>query len=561
MAHHKIEPKPSGPANSLSTVVKQMALVVSISAIVVLVLYSFFLPQLAQGRLDQLLTQGKSQSVLVSQMALNAVYSRNQKELNQQLARYQVEVIKDADQFMQISVILYPSGFYYSSTTPAFVGQKSHSTLLTQLESTPLEAVSSSIMPYQINGQVKQVFQFLKAVNISKEDQLIRIATIQVLIGFEDILQETGELIFLHAAWITLCFLILVWLVNQPVSRCYKRLALGMSQVSAGHLDHEMPKASGDEAGQLYQAFNHMTKALKAHRSTSLSRKSASEEHSRGNEISLRKANLTCLCARIPQMQDWINSEKPDHTAKLIQQYLGGLETVIAENGGQVIKILGNKVYTLFEGINGINNSLRAAVKLSKTWSEDNHQRKVLGQPQLHYGLGLHAASGLAGTLGVKSDSYTFIGEAASAAEYLCSCAGASEALATQSTLERASISLQQNPHDELRSSSLRVLEEVFSITEIVATESVSKASPFTVSNEDYQSSLSLDNMPGMLEETLMAAPLDLNLKEEPPLEDWKTEDLEATSKASFWDEAQQVENGGLGHAAGEEDDEFDNPI
>jgi len=540
MANHIIEPKTTGPKNRLSMVVKQMSLIASLCAGVIVLLYFVFLPQLAKGRLDQLITQGNSQAVLVSQMALNAVYARNQNELNHQLAQYQVKVIKEASEFMQISVILYPGGLYYGSTTPAFVGQKSHPTLVRQLESTPLEAVSSSTVPYQIDGEVKQVFQFLKAVNISKEDQLIRIATVQVLIGYDSILKETGEMLLLHGFWVTLFLLALVWLVNQPMSRCYKRLTLGLHQVTAGHLEHEMPRAYGDEAGQVYLAYNQMTKALKFQQSSHSPRKPAAQERTKGGEISLRKANLTCLCTRIPEMQEWINSEKPDHTAKLVQGYLSGLEAVISENGGQVIKVLGNKVYTLFEGSNGINNSLRAALKLSKTWTDDNHQRKVLGQSQLQYGLGLHAASGLAGTLGPKSGSYTVIGEAASAAEYLCSCAGPAEALVTQSTLEQANIALQQTQHENLRSSSLRVLEEVFLVKEPSQADQGEKNTPHTPGNEDYQSSLSLDNMPGMLEETLMAAPLDLNLKDEPPLEDWKTEDLDATSKASFWDEASQ---------------------
>lgn len=536
MSQAKLEPKRGSALNNLPIVYKQMLTLLVISGCTILALYLFFLPQLAEERLEQLQSMGRSQAVLVSQMTLNALYNRDQQELAKALEEFKTDVLDQQEEFIQISVILHPTGIYYASTKPEFVGQKGHSSLLEQLDATPQDAIFSLEIPYQTDAKVTRVYQFLKAINIPKEDELVRIGTVQVLIGYDRVLMATGNNLIFHGFWITALGMLLLWAYHLPLSAGLNRLTLAIKQVGNGQLEQEQEVRNNDELGRLLITFNQTLAKLKHQQQTQLARRLAPERSQRSNQAdySLRKADLTCLCARIPGAPDWIANEQPEAIAKHLNEYLESFEQHVSELGGQVVQVIGNKVYTLFEGINGINNALRASIKLSKLWKEQNHQRKVLGQKQLDYGIGIHAAAGVAGTLGQKKGNYTFVSLAAAIAEHLCAAAGKEEVLVTSSTLERSSVHFQQQQVTELKNRSLSELDEIFRLLDAPVTPKKKKKAESEGSTDLQNGFESL--VPDMLEETLRAAPLDLNLEEEPPLEDWNPEDIDA-SGSSFWDD------------------------
>ncbi|MDT8448281.1 MAG: adenylate/guanylate cyclase domain-containing protein [bacterium] len=533
MSQSQFEAKQGSALNNLPIVYKQMLALLVLAGCLILALYLFFLPNMAASRLEQVQALGRSQAVLVSQMTLNALYNRDQQELADELEQFRTEVLDKQDGFIQTSVILHPTGIYYASTRPEYVGQKAHSTLVEQLDSTPADSVFSLEITYQIDGQNRRVFQFLRAITVPKEGEQVRIGTVQVLIGYDEILADTANTLIFNGFWISALGMILIWAYHLPMASGLNRLTLALNQVSAGQYEQELETHHNDELGKLLQAFNRMALGLRQIQQQAVQNRLAKGQvpEKVKTDYSLRKADLTCLCARIPGVQDWIATESPENLSKLLNEYLAGFEQQVSESGGQVVKIVGDKVYTLFEGMNGINNALRASIKLAKAWKEQNHQRKVLGQKQLDYGIGLHSAAGIAGTLGNRKGAYTFIGDSASVAEFLCGCSGREEILVASSTLERASVHFQQQQVTDLKNRNLGELEEVFRLLD-------SPASPKEAHNAEQESNElhgGFDSLvPDMLEETLRSAPLDLELDDEPPLEDWATDDIEATGQ-SFW--------------------------
>ncbi|OGH00484.1 MAG: hypothetical protein A2600_05665 [Candidatus Lambdaproteobacteria bacterium RIFOXYD1_FULL_56_27] len=525
--------------NNLPVVVKQMLSFSAAAGCLILAMYLFFLPQLAQPKLEKLQVLGKSQALLFADLASQALETGEQNKLEELLQKFQAETAPSLGEFSQISVILQPEGTYYASTRSEYIGQKGHSSLIGQLTSTGEGPVLTQEIPYQVDGKVKRVYQFLKPITRLVGESEQRVGTVQVLIGTENSLEETGRSLILHGLWVTASGLVLLWLLYLPISSALERLTLALSQVTTGQLDQDLAVHYKDEIGLVYGAFNQMLGALRHAQADAGQRQAKSKPSSTGAELSLRKADLTCLCARIPGVNDWVTTEKPEQIAKQIHEFLTPFETIIVESGGQVTKIIGDKVFTLFEGMNGINNALRASLRLNKAWKEQNHQRKVLGQKMLDYGIGIHAAAGIAGTLGPKTSSYTFIGAAAAAASYLCACAGREEVLVTNSTLERSSVHLQQVLLTELRDRTLGELEEVFSLLE--ATSSEVAAPKGQINKEALQEFVGgTEDVPDMLEETLRSAPLELNLADEPPMPDWNPDDLKAASDGSFWEAVEQ---------------------
>ena len=526
--------------NNLPVVVKQMLSFSAAAGCLILAVYLFLLPQLAQSKLEKLQVLGKTQALLFADLASASLESGEQNKLIEQLQKFQAETAPGLGEFSQISVILQPEGVYYASTRSEYIGQKGHSSLIGQFASIEEGPVATQEIPYQVDGKVKRVYQFLKPIHRLSGEGELRVGTVQVLIGTENSLEETGRSLILHGLWVTACGLILLWLLHLPISSALERLTLALSQVTTGQLDQDLPVHYKDEIGLVYGAFNQMLGALRHAQSEAGQRMARSKPSTGGAELSLRKADLTCLCARIPGVSDWVTTEKPEQIAKQIQEFLVPFETIITENGGQVTKIIGDKVFSLFEGMNGINNALRAALRLNKAWKEQNHQRMVLGQKMQDYGIGIHAAAGIAGTLGPKTSSYTFIGAAAAAASHLCACAAREEVLVTNSTLERSSVHLQQLLVTELRDRTLGELEEVFSLLEATSSEVEAPKGP--VNKEVLKEFIGgTDDVPDMLEETLRAAPLELNLEAEPPMPDWNPDDLKAASDGSFWEAVEQA--------------------
>ncbi|OGG94957.1 MAG: hypothetical protein A2527_06350 [Candidatus Lambdaproteobacteria bacterium RIFOXYD2_FULL_50_16] len=508
--------------NNLPIVFKQMLALVLLAGCLTLVMFLFFRPELASSRFEDLIHQGKAYTVMTEQMALASLDNRQPKQLADSLEVLGKELVVKAKDLVQISVILLPSGGYYASTRSDLVGATAHPSLMEQLEAAGEEGVQVTQIPYSSEGQVLPVYQFLKAITVTKDDQVIKVGYVQVVIGYNSILAQSGASIVIHGLWITALGLLLLWFFHLPFASAHNRLTLAMAQVGSRKYDQELDSPYQDEVGKLFQAFNQMTynlKTLQAEQNRQpIKTTKAPETVNQGLDFSLRKADLTCLCARVPGIQDWIGRENPDKIANLLQEHLVPFERQVKDLGGQVVKVIGDKIFTLFEGMNGVNNALRAAVSINRGWIELNHQRKVLGQKQLDYGIGVHSTLGLAGTLGPQVGAYTFVGASAAVAEYLCSCAEREAVLVTASTLERASVGFGQQQAKGLKSRSLSENEEIFSIVDLPAEKGVSESRErLTELKADFKGGFE-SMVPDMLEETLRSAPLDLNIGDEAPV-------------------------------------------
>jgi len=361
-----------------------------------------------------------------------------------------------------------------------------------------------------------------------------------------------------------------------------------LNQANRRNFEYTLQSRSNDEIGLLFSAYNQLAKQLKTHfgeRLPSALRKPSEGDQDKSPvsaQQSLRKAEITCLCARIPDIEKIIGGDAPDEVADYIHEFLTPFDATVQSFGGQIVKVLGDKIFAFYEGINSIDNAIRAAIKINQIWQGLNHERRVLDRDSLNYGIGLHSADGVAGSLSKTNWSYTFFGQASSIAAYLCLCAEREQILVSSSMMDRTSSAFQHKIVENLAPFGLSETEVFLEIssnlqsTEIpekehsgatsdLRTESSDMMIETMVGNEPPQKSGSHDELsaglnrkaedstiPDMLEETLKATPLQsLNpeemkdeLPEESTLQDMKGGTFSGDKSRSLWDQVDQIPRG-----------------
>lgn len=515
------------PAYSYRLVSKILLIVGFIIVGCVALLNFFFLDHIAAPQIRQIKEMARTTSVVVSDLALSSFYSRDKTQIIDALDKVLIETGGHESGLQQISVILYPSGIYYASTNREFQNKKAGQTLLRKIEKNAGRETFSELLNYEVNNRTTTVLQFLKNIYVNQDGEDKRIASVQVLFDYNRILRTSRLTLFLIGALILLLCLGLVCIIFLPVSAVYRKLFEGLQEVGHSHFNFSLPVTTRDETGILFRAFNRMNQNLQAYfkegQATKIERLQEGEEAAAGpGEHLLRKTEITCLCARIPGIQEMIEKSVSSAVDEYISEFLEPFEKTVQEYGGQVVKVLGDKVYTLFEGINSIDNSVRMALKINQSWQISNHERKVLNRKQKNFGIGLHSTEGVAGSLSRMTASYTFVGDAAAVAERLCSCAKMEEILISASMMDKTSGAYQHQVVKTISAEDLTMKEDVISITPLPVDDMGVgvrvKAGPAPMggltdqggdsvtgqSKSSFESSIT-----DMLEETLISSPLD----------------------------------------------------
>jgi class 3 adenylate cyclase len=535
-----------------------------------------FIQKLAEPRIDQVKELANTTSVIVSDIALTAFYDNDQDRINKTLKDSMAGVTtSDGGGFLQISVILYPGGQYYASTNSDFVNKKVGQSLLKKIEENGEPNTIAEKLNYEFNDRTVPVLHFLRNITVVQKGEEQRIAVTQILFDYGKILAKTRQSLMVATGIFLICLLIFIWLAYLPVTNIHRKLVYGFGQISNKNFDFKLRTRDQGELGLLFDAFNRMTNRLDNYYQKKRQSKMDSVINSMkgtadgSRDSVLRKADITCLCAKIPDVQEGIEEKALEEIADFVFNFIDPLETIVKEFGGQVIKVLGDKVYVLFEGINSIDNSVRTALKANQKWLAINHERKVLNRKKFDFGIGIHSAEGVAGTIGHHSVNYTILGKATSVAEYLCSSAHPETILVSSSLMDKASGSFPHQVISELQPVNLGENEQVLLVSNLQFgddsppslaqlqsdSQGVGADSGRPPENYDqFPDSMAgmtgttnvESSIPDMLEETLSNAPLDSvatsGTKKKVPLPDpnrhaEEEQELKSGKKTSLWDE------------------------
>jgi len=523
----------------------------------VAILNFFFLHKIAESNVKQIKGIANTTSIVVSELAIKSFYGRDQEIISKALDRAIYESGELDSGLLKISVILLPSGIYYASTTKEFKNKKVGKSLLKKLKSNTRSGTASEILNYEVNKRSLPVIQFLRNIVIDDDGEAKKVAITQILFDYNRILNKTREYLFMVGFVVLICSLLLVWLLFLPLSRANKKLIDAFNQISRHNFAFTLKGGQG-EIGLMYNAFNKMAASLKKGFQDKIienSKQVGDNIQSVPKEQSIRKTEITCLCARIPRIQQRIEVDTPEQINDYLSEFVAPLEVAVQEYGGQIVKVLGNKVFAFFEGINSIDNSIRTALKINQQWQVINRERKVLNRELADFGVGLHSTEGVAGIFSGIQNSYTIIGRASSVAEFLCSCAKKEEILVTSVMMDKTSGSFQHQISTKLTIYNSPAAKDVLAITPLPFDDEsmggVNQKSNGDNSGSGFQdgsneltsakmhlSKPSFDSsITDMLEETLVSAPLEPLVEETMEDDPFAEDGDQSTGQSSLWDE------------------------
>lgn len=435
-----ISTKQEAPTYNFRLPIKLVLVVIAIIVSVVAVLDFFFLPRLAESKIKRVEAIGTSLTKTISDLALTSMMIRKPAILSDSFDQLISPKGASSDDILQVSVITYPEGKYYASTTKQFVNRKAHNTLLLKLSQNKQDTTHVQIVNYKFKDQTIPALQFLKNIYYTKQGVQHHLATTQVLYNYNAIIQDTRAQLLGSAGIIILISILVVWVLILPISRGHNKLILALGEASESNYNFRLSPGNKDELSVLYQRYNqlmdHIQLDLEGKKNQKILNIKNGKRH-KGNESIIRKSEITCLCSRIPDAQHRIEEQQPGEVVEFIREYLNSMEETVKENGGQIIKIFGDKVFAVFEGINSPDNAVRASLKLSKKWTQLNHEKKVLGKEELNYGIGVHSELGISGNFDLLFNTYSIISEVAKISDYLCTCAPKGEILISSGLLEK----------------------------------------------------------------------------------------------------------------------------
>lgn len=516
----------------LSTVrlaIKVMLVVTLIIISMITVLDVVFLERLAEPKIKKIESNGERMAYLVSEYTLSNFYNRKYEQIQNTLNGLASNKEANADHLLQVSVILVQGGKYYASTNQKLINRSVHPTLLNKLKANKLQGVAIDRINYRSSNQKTiPALQFIKNITFQKQSETVHLASVQLLYNYKAVISDTRRELLIIGGIILVTSNLLTWLLLIPLSRSHHKLLTGMNQLIRGNLDYRLQSSSKDEIGLLFSTFNNLVDSVKGLLAEKKLEKTAFDHSGGPTDTSLRKTDITCLCARIPNLQSMIDMEKSEDISDFIQKIIEPTEKIVQAHGGQIIKIVGDKYFVMFEGINSIDNAVRSALKSAQLWKKQNHERKVLGQDLLNFGIGLHSEVGIAGTLGTQMKSYTFVGSSASVASYLCACADYEEILISATMMESASGSYQHEIANNIKpfdtdadavfalypsaESDMTIRENITASESVGVNVSEAPADDLNdvngrldVPGRAYDSSI-----PDILEETLSSSPLEL---------------------------------------------------
>jgi adenylate cyclase len=250
--------------------------------------------------------------------------------------------------------------------------------------------------------------------------------------------QETSHLYriekwrsIIFAAGLLLFLFLLPYFAAVNISRSFtgplEHLLWGLSKVEKSDYSIRLKDSREDEFGSISRAFNFMTRRLREKDtlgkfvSDSVRRLAASPQLFKQAQDGV-EAEVTILFADLEGFSTFVEKADAAEVQRKLEFSLASFFAAAEKFGGEVDKVIGEKLLIVFPHSEGRKNAANAAIKLVAHISE-LFRRKKFFVPLFGVNSGM-VISGIIGTAAVRMDN-TIIGDPVNVAARLCSLAGA----------------------------------------------------------------------------------------------------------------------------------------
>lgn len=239
---------------------------------------------------------------------------------------------------------------------------------------------------------------------------------------------------FLIALGLSLLLIILLARnISEEIIDPIRKLSLGMKQISKDNFAFRIDSIRNDELGELCASFNQMARGLeeKELMGKMISKKARIATK---DSVSSRKEEAVVLYVGSPGFNSWLSLSSPSELFSDLQKQISDISRIIIEEGGDIDKIIGDKVLAVFRG-----ESNKAPAAACKAAARILNEEK-LGHLPFPVAAGINKGQVIAGILGVgNKKDFTIIGDVVNVAARI-------EGLAENMRFQRVLIS--QNVYD-----------------------------------------------------------------------------------------------------------------
>ncbi len=216
--------------------------------------------------------------------------------------------------------------------------------------------------------------------------------------------------------------ILLSLLVLGDISSPVNALTTGVKMISQQRFEYRIVSSRSDELGQILQSFNTMARALQEKEvmgqmvSGAARRISSDKESLRLAEIGQR-LDVTVLYISVPGFELLMDSLGAAQLIEDVARHIDQLCGLLVKNGGEVDKIMGEKILAYFFSSEGLEESNRSAFMAMNAIRLGERG----GELPFPVSVGIHCGEVIAGLLGVgdKRD-YTIIGDPVNTAARIC---------------------------------------------------------------------------------------------------------------------------------------------
>lgn len=261
---------------------------------------------------------------------------------------------------------------------------------------------------------------------------------------FNEPLNKTKKLIFSYAALVVIVAVWLIYFFARKMVNQIHELSRAAREVGGGNLEVRVEPRSKDELGQLTREFNNMVTHLreKVQMQKFVSKLTVQMiQNSGGSKMEPQEGDrryTTIFFSDIRNFSTYAELSEPEQIIQLINIYFDVQTQIIEANGGVLDKFMGDQIMALFQGPQGVENAVRAAVEIQRAVRELNKQRDAAGELPLWVGIGINHGLAVMGKMGSKNRmDYTVIGDVVNIANRLCSLARAGQIVVEYSLTRR----------------------------------------------------------------------------------------------------------------------------
>jgi adenylate cyclase len=137
------------------------------------------------------------------------------------------------------------------------------------------------------------------------------------------------------------------------------------------------------------------------------------------------RKHVVCFFADVRGFTAYSESHPVEEVIAMLNDLLERQTRIILEHRGGIDKFVGDEVMATFEGEDGLDRALRAALDI---------QAEPLTHAAVSIGIGIHAGEVIQGDIGSRDrKDFTIIGSTVNLAARLCSAAGPGQILVTES--------------------------------------------------------------------------------------------------------------------------------